>query len=614
MGVNSSRRKARWRWSLATAIAIGLFVCRPSLAQDDPPPPEETIEPADREPLTYEVEIEGVERSDIRDLLQRSSELIAMKGNPPRTEGRLVRRIERDSETFAKVLRSQGFYAPRIAYEAEREQKPVRVRFQIDPGPLYRLVEYRIVYTASRRSWLPQGAEAVGLETGATAEGQPIADAQVRLVRLLNEQGYPLASVKGREAVVDHDARTMSVTVEVDQGPLAGYGPITFEGLGDVDEHYVRRLIPLPPGKRYNQAEVDKGRTRLAETQLFSGVSIEPGAAVDPNGNIPIVVHLTGRPQRTVGGSLGWATAEGFRSEAYWQHRSLFGSNEQFRVAGVLAELEQSLTATLRQPNFRRLDEDLITEAAVLNSETDAFDGRSARLYFGLQRKLSETWKISYGVSAEYADLMDHDEQQEFLLFGVPLTAARDATDSLLDPTRGHRLAFTLTPYYGTVDTDVGFLTATAQGSTYISLDEDRRYVFATRARIGSTIGAKLEDLPVNKRFYAGGGGSVRGYEFQKAGPLDDDDDPIGGRSLLEVGTELRIKITDTIGVVPFIDAGYVFDSLFPDKLGDLLFAAGIGGRYYTAFGPLRLDVAFPLNPRRDDDFFQFYVSIGQAF
>ena len=127
-------------------------------------------------------------------------------------------------------------------------------------------------------------------------------------------------------------------------------------------------------------------------------------------------------------------------------------------------------------------------------------------------------------------------------------------------------------------------------------------------------MGESTEDLPANKRFYAGGGGSVRGYEFQTVGPLDDDDDPLGGRSLVEVSAEVRTRVTDEIGLVPFVDGGTVFDTAYPDFDETLRWAAGIGLRYFTAVGPVRVDFAFPLNGRDDDDAFQFYVSFGQAF
>src|SRR3546814_5003839 len=176
------------------------------------------------------------------------------------------------------------------------------------------------------------------------------------------------------------------------------------------------------------------------------------------------------------------------------------------------------------------------------------------------------------------------------------------------------RLALSVTPYVGRGERDLAFLAATLGGSTYHKLDDEGRFVAAARARIGSSVGAGTEDIPATKRFYAGGGGSVRGYAFQAAGPLDDDDDPVGGRSLIEIGAEMRIKITESIGLVPFVDGGSVFDDPYPTNFGDLLWAAGLGAGYYTAVGPIRLAVAFPLYGRDSDDFFQFYVSIGQAF
>ena len=159
------------------------------------------------------------------------------------------------------------------------------------------------------------------------------------------------------------------------------------------------------------------------------------------------------------------------------------------------------------------------------------------------------------------------------------------------------------------------FLSSLAGGSAYYAIDSEARFILAGRGRVGSIVGESTEDVPANKRFYAGGGGSVRGYEFQSVGPLDNDDDPLGGRSLIAVGAELRTRITDSIGLVPFVDGGTVYDSSYPDFDETFRWAAGLGLRYFTGFGPIRLDVAVPLNKRDDiDDDFEIYISFGQAF
>ena len=151
-------------------------------------------------------------------------------------------------------------------------------------------------------------------------------------------------------------------------------------------------------------------------------------------------------------------------------------------------------------------------------------------------------------------------------------------------------------------------------GSQYFAFDEEGDYVLAGRGRAGMIIGEDRSDLPANKRFYSGGGESVRGYEYQKVGPLDEDGDPLGGRSVLEAGLEFRARVTESFGIVPFVEGGNVFEASDPEDL-DLLWAAGLGFRYYTAVGPLRFAFAVPLDKRDNvDDDFQIYLSLGQAF
>jgi len=121
-------------------------------------------------------------------------------------------------------------------------------------------------------------------------------------------------------------------------------------------------------------------------------------------------------------------------------------------------------------------------------------------------------------------------------------------------------------------------------------------------------------DVPADERFYAGGGGSIRGYSYQSVGPLSGGD-PVGGRSLLELSTELRLRLGERFGFVGFLDGGSAFGAAFPDFDEELLWGTGLGFRYFTAVGPLRLDFAVPLDRRHGiDDAFQVYISLGQAF
>jgi translocation and assembly module TamA len=172
-----------------------------------------------------------------------------------------------------------------------------------------------------------------------------------------------------------------------------------------------------------------------------------------------------------------------------------------------------------------------------------------------------------------------------------------------------------LSPYTSMALTSTQFAIAEASLAGYQGVFEKDRVVLAARTRVGSIFGASQFKVPASQRFYAGGGSSVRGYKYQSVGPLDSKNDPIGGRSLVEVNAEARIKIIDQFGVVPFVDGGQVYDQVYPELAStDLQWAAGLGLRYYSAVGPVRFDIAFPVNPRSIDDPYQFYISIGQAF
>ncbi|MET4697737.1 translocation and assembly module TamA [Constrictibacter sp. MBR-5] len=606
----------RGRWiSVARAVAVSsLVVSGCSTGADEPPPSAAASvqEPAGRA-IPYDVDIDGVE-GDLDGLLRESAELITLKDNPPLTMARLRARAEGDVATFERVLRSRGYYASKIAIDIDDKARPVDIDIDVTPGPQYRLDRYALDYKGGAPDGVPKEPADIGIELGTPAESSKVVDAQARLLTRLGETGYPLAEVTDREAIVDHDKKALLVTLKIDPGTRASYGQVKVQGLNRTEEGYVQRLVDLRRGSTWDQRQVETARTRLAGTGLFESVAIDRADEAGPDGQLPLTVRLSERAPRTIGGSLTYGSSEGAAAEVYWEHRNLSGRNEKLRFTGTVAELEQGVAASFRKPNWRRLDQDLLADAEAKRTTYDAYDEMTINSSIGASRKWGGVWTGTVATGLEYSIIDDDGEKEKFLLASLPASLARDTTDSLLDPTRGSRLAFTVTPYVGTGERDLAFLAATIGGSSYYRIDEEGRFVAAGRAKLGSLVGAGTEDIPATKRFYAGGGGSVRGYAFQAAGPLDDDDDPVGGRSLIEIGAEMRIKITESIGIVPFIDGGSVFDDPYPTNFSDLLWAAGLGGRYYTALGPIRLDVAFPLNGRDSDDFFQFYVSIGQAF
>jgi translocation and assembly module TamA len=276
--------------------------------------------------------------------------------------------------------------------------------------------------------------------------------------------------------------------------------------------------------------------------------------------------------------------------------------------------LEQGVSLKLRKPEFLVRGQTFVSFITARQEDSDAFEESSLSGFAGLERTSGGIYTTSIGIAAELASLRDDDDESFFALLGIPVGFARDTRDSPLDATSGTRFSATLTPWASVSESSSGFVVGELVGSLYQTLGTPR-VVAAARARLGGILAGGLRDIPANKRFYAGGGSSIRGFEFRQVGPLDAKGDPTGGQSGIEFGAELRILVTETIGIVPFLDGGEVYETTLPSFEEQMRWAAGLGFRYITPIGPIRLDLAFPINRRNGiDDRFQFYISIGQAF
>ncbi len=565
----------------------------------------------------YDFSIEGEIEPDLRDKLEAASQLMALNKQAPASRAALRRRVAGDVDSLGSVLRAEGYYGGRIEPETDTESDPVRIVLKIAPGARYGITKYEIVLVgdhAGDEPQLPDGRE-FGYAEGMPARGEDIVAIEQALLSHFHRNGRPQAVIVDRKAVVHHDAATMTVTVQVDPGPQAVFGPLALDGLKKVDEDYVRYVLQWPEGEEWDERELDRVRRRLANTNLFRTIYVKPDDAIDAQGRLPVTAAVEESKHRTLAAGINYSTDEQFGGELSWEHRNLFGRQERLRLSIEGSGVRQQATADFRKPHFLSRDLSFLANVTGRAQQTDAYDERTGAGFAGLEKRLAEVWTLGVGVSGEYSLIDDDGVQSTYAIVGIPIHGGRDSTDDLLDPTEGTRVKLSATPYFATVERDINFTVFEAGASAYLGLGKDKRVVPAVRVRTGLIVGADTVDIPITKRFFAGGGGSVRGFEFQKAGPLDVDGDPVGGRSVLETGFELRWRVTDNIGIVPFAEGGNVYDEQTPDFGEDLFWAAGLGFRYFTVAGPIRFDVAFPLNRREGiDDEFQIYVSLGQAF
>jgi translocation and assembly module TamA len=582
--------------------------------------------------LEYTTELAPVEDKILEDAAKASSLLIELQDKPPDSFFGLYRRAQEDKLRLEKALRSSGYYDGEVviqiagrsvdepaATDVEPDTKSaIPVAIELHPGKLYHLREVRVTGAEALRDALrPE------LAPKAPARAADIMAEQDRLLNAVLAQGYPFATIKLEPAVVDHQDQTLAVHYVVDPGQPATIGDIHVKGLERVDADFVDRRLAKFKDQAYAPSEVAKLRDDLRSIGVFESVKVKPAEKLDDDGRLPVDVELVERDRRFIGFGANYSTNDGGGVKAYWGHRNLFGEAEQLRLdadaSGIgeneWSEINYGLSIDFLKPDVFTQRQDLHSNLALVQEyDRETFDKKAATFLLGLDRRLTDTLSVSFGGEAEISEITRDGVSRNFELFGPTGAVKYDTSDDLLNPTKGVRLNLTGSAFPEFIGSSQDVFQTRASGSSYLDLSGAGNLVLAGRLSVASVFGGSIDELPADRLLYAGGGGSVRGYEFRSISPEDEDGDPTGGRSLVEGSIELRYRFLDDYGIVPFFDAGTVTEDTYPSFDDKLQYAAGLGFRYYSPIGPIRADVAVPLNPREDDDPVAFYISIGQAF
>jgi len=575
--------------------------------------------PAAGADLNYRAEITGAEDSDLANLLDKVSELKTLEDKPPASEEALRRRADRDLGRLADAAHSLGFWDAGFSYEVDTGAEPAKVTVKAEPGPLYHVGSVTVQGPDGQLLVIPNEPK-LPLKPGDPARTAPVVATETALVAALGDGGHPFAKVEDRRVEIDRGTQTMDVTYTLDPGPVMHFGPVAIIGLERLNPAYVEGRVRWQGGEIYDASKVDETRRTLIETGLFSTVQITPTADPEHPGEARMTIDATERVHRTIGAGLAYNTSQGFGARAFWENRNLFGNAENLRLSAEVGQQLDAFRANFRRPDFLAIDQDFLATAEVANDTPVAYNSRRELATAGIERRL-DRW-LTGGLSmlaekanvTQLANVTPMTGTQHYELAGLPAYIKLDETDNLLNPTTGYRAQINVTPAHTFSGSHLTFSTNLLSGSTYWALGSEQRAVLAGKLALGSLDGARLSQLPSDQRIYAGGGGSVRPYGYLMAGPLAPNNVPIGGRSSLVLNLEARIRITETIGIVPFVDAGSYYESPLPQLGRTPLFGVGLGARYYTAFGPLRLDLATPLHKRSGDSPIQVYISLGQAF
>lgn len=557
----------------------------------------------------------------------------------------LTRRAREDIDLLQQILRIYGYYDAEVSQTLSGLDRPgeagaagdtraaaridvqkVVVRFDVVPGAQFKLARIDLGDVARAPDTQALRA-AFALQTGDPVNSDAIVAERTHLDLKLGETGYAFAAVGQPALVIDHPPQTGDLTLPVTTGGKYAFGHVTSSLPDYLSSRHLERIARFRPGDLYKRSLADDLLQAILATSLVSSVTVKAREVAAPTatapGTVDLDVSLIKAPQRTIAGLVGYSSGEGFRAEASWEHRNFFPPEGLVRFRGVVGTREQLLGATYRRNNFLSRDQVLSVDLYAQTRDTDAYNARTASFIANFEKQTTlifqKPWAYSFGLevvaSSELPAASTGTGRTTYFVGALPVRGAYDGSDSLLDPKKGFRVALRVSPEISV---------QSGMKSTYIRSQLDASLyqpvsdgiVVAARTRLGTIQGTEIANIAPSRRLYAGGGASVRGFTYQAVGPKDAAGDPSGGRSLAEFSLEARVKtglVGGAVSVVPFVDVGAVNESTTPTLRGAKI-GVGVGVRYETNFGPIRVDVGTPLNPSKGDSRIGVYVALGQAF
>ncbi|MGE4321599.1 MAG: autotransporter assembly complex family protein [Sphingobium sp.] len=574
--------------------------------------------------VRYTVTIEGFGKTGLEDEFRGASTLVDGKGKAE-TAAMVQARAQQDETLAVRLLYSQGYYdGTALASLEQSGDGGLKAVLSVTPGKRYAIGA--IVIQAGPT--LPPNLirDSLTLTSGDPIVATAVEAAEANVALKLPENGYAFATIGDRDILLDPATLTGDYTLPVDTGPRGSFRGITTSGDKQAfGADHMAVISRFRQGQLYDSRKVDDLRRALVATGLFSSVGVNPvkTGEAGPDGTEYVDLHVDQEagPPRTLAGELGYGTGQGFRAEGTWTHRNMFPPEGALILGAIAGTQEQGATATFRRSNAGKRDKSFQTGITIHHQNYDAYEAYTAGVNIGWSRQstpiFQKRWTYSYGAEILLTNeqttidpLTAQQKRRTYFIGGLPVQIGYDRSNDLLNPTSGFRANLRVAPEGSLQGNFSPYVRGTFDLAGYYPVSDS--LVIAARTRLGTITGIARDDIAPSRRIYAGGGGSVRGFGYQQLGPKDVKNDPIGGRSVNEFAVEGRYRFGN-YGIVAFVDAGQVYEASMP-KFTDMRYGVGVGGRFYTNFGPFRADIAMPINRQPGESKFALYIGIGQAF
>lgn len=555
------------------------------------------------ERISYVVNFKGLQDVETLDALKSASQLISLQKKKPSSQQALRFRAESDFPALLKILQNYGYLEASLDLQLEKLMHRYLVNIQITPGPRYQIENYQA---------LPELDLGLGLKGPLIA--QKILDADLKLLKLLSEKAYPFAAIKNREIIADGETKTAKVIVEVDKGPLSTFGPATIHGLKNVRPQFVKQKLQWEEKQPYNSQTVNEAQKELMDTGLFSSVYITHPQTPEEDQSLPMNVDVVESKHKSISVAASFQMTYGPGIAFGWENRNLGGMGRKLSLSLDIAQHNHSGTAALVSPDFIRPGQDFMMQAEASSEEVTAFQDRTYNFLVQIDRGLSDSLKASLGLKPEMLLIKESVENGTFFVLQLPFSLKYSTVDNSLHATNGTTFEYQATAALNFKESTVPYFSQNFTYCNFIPVLKEDVLVLAQKISLQSIFSSNLDVIPVPKRILGGSEDNLRGYRYLTVSPLKEGI-PTGGQSALYYSLEPRFRLNESIGIVPFFDFGNVFASPLPDFKGKWFKSLGMGFRYFSFLGPLRLDLAFPLDRRQDlDPKWWVFASLGQSF
>lgn len=561
--------------------------------------------------LPYEVTFVGLDNEKALASVRDAADLITLQERPPASVNGIRYRIAGDIPEMLKVLRAYGYYDATITSDVTVENETAQVTIYLHTGPQYKIRSYQVFQGVDCKELNPINPEVLGIKAGSPALSFSIVNAELNLLSELSRCGYPLASIEKRKVIVDMEQKDVEAAACIDQGPFSKFGPMSIFGLKTVKPEFILSRIAWEEGKTYSSDDVQHTQKRLLDSDLFSSVLISHDGKLDENGQLPMKMRLSEAKHRQISLGVFYATVDGPGGVFNWTHRNLRGLGESVSLNGEFSKRYLAGTLTYKKPDFWVEDQTLRGMAQIERQDITAFIAFTYRFATFLERKWDVKTNFSCGLEVQHINVADSASNGRYNLIDLPIFIRYNTSDDLLNPTKGYTIVYQPHFFQSLDHGGQHFVKQRITTTFYLPL-KAKWFVFAGRIQVGSIAGARQRNVPLPILFLGGSEDDLRGYRYLTVSPLDGDK-PLGGRSAIFISAEPRFRFGN-IGIVPFADFGTVAFNELPTVDTKWFKSVGLGLRYFAFFGPLRLDIGFPLDRRSIDPAFRIYASIGQTY